>query len=49
MLWNFIGFDGSSDWPVLWVGEAIEVPIAAPGRGTTLTSTTPDETYRDWA
>ena len=27
MLWNFIGFDGSSDWPVLWVGEAIEVPI----------------------
>ena len=25
MLWNFRGFDGSSDWPVLWVGEEIEV------------------------
>jgi hypothetical protein len=23
MLWNFLGFDGSSDWPVMWVGEAI--------------------------
>ena len=21
MLWNFIGFDGSSNWPVLWIGE----------------------------
>jgi len=29
MLWNFIGFDGSSDWPVLWIGEAIEVPVVA--------------------
>jgi hypothetical protein len=27
MLWNFLGFDGSSSWPVLWVGEAVEVPI----------------------
>lgn len=23
MLWSFMGFDGSSDWPVVWVGEAI--------------------------
>jgi hypothetical protein len=22
-----MGFDGSSSWPVLWVGEMIEVPI----------------------
>lgn len=29
MLWNFLGLDGSSNWPVLWVGEAIEVPIGA--------------------
>jgi len=29
MLWNFLGFDGSSDWPVMWVGEEIEVPNAA--------------------
>lgn len=21
--------DGSSNWPVLWIGEAVEVPIAA--------------------
>lgn len=27
MLWNFIGFDGSSNWPVLRIGEAIAVPI----------------------
>jgi hypothetical protein len=27
MLWNFIGVHGSSNWPVLWVGEAIAVPI----------------------
>ncbi|MDG0022727.1 hypothetical protein [Trinickia sp. Y13] len=29
MLWNFMGFDGSSNWPVLWIGEEIEVPILA--------------------
>lgn len=29
MLRNFLGFDGSSSCPVLWVGEAIGVPIAA--------------------
>ncbi len=28
MLWNFLGFDGSSNWPVLWVEEEIGVPIA---------------------
>lgn len=27
MLWNFLGFDGSSSWPVLWIGEVIGVPI----------------------
>lgn len=27
MLWSFLGFDGSSNWLVLWVGEEIEVPI----------------------
>lgn len=27
MLWNFIGLDDSSNWTVLWVGEAIEAPI----------------------
>lgn len=27
MLWSFMGFDGSSNWPVLWVGEEIELPI----------------------
>lgn len=32
MLWNFLGFDGSSDWSVPWVGEAIEVPVAPPQR-----------------
>jgi hypothetical protein len=35
MLWNFLGFDGSSNWPVLWVGEAIEVPIT-PARRSAL-------------
>lgn len=30
MLWNFLGFDGSLSWPVLWIGEAIELPIVAP-------------------
>jgi len=29
MLWNFMGFDGSSNWPVLWIGEAIGVPISS--------------------
>ncbi|WP_181885631.1 hypothetical protein [Trinickia dinghuensis] len=24
MLWNFMGFDGSSNWPVLWIGAALE-------------------------
>lgn len=27
MLWNFMSFDGSSSWPVLRIGEALEVPI----------------------
>jgi hypothetical protein len=27
MTWNFMGFDGSSDWPMIWIGEAIAVPI----------------------
>lgn len=27
MLWNFLGFDGSSNWPVLWIGKAIAVPV----------------------
>lgn len=29
MLWNFVGVDGSSNWAVLWIGEAIEVPIVS--------------------
>ena len=29
MLWNLLAVDSSSDWPVLWVGEEIEVPIPA--------------------
>lgn len=29
MLWNLLGVDGSTNWPVLWVGEMIAVPIAA--------------------
>ncbi|RDU96961.1 hypothetical protein [Trinickia dinghuensis] len=28
MLWNFMGFDGASNWPVLWIGGEIAVPIA---------------------
>mgnify|MGYP001545622770 CR=1 FL=1 len=27
MLWNFLGGDGSSIWPVLWVGEEIAVAV----------------------
>jgi hypothetical protein len=26
-LWNFLGGDGSSNWPVLWVGEKIAVAV----------------------
>lgn len=24
-LWNFIGQEGTSDWPVRWIGEQIQV------------------------
>ena len=27
MLWHFVGTDGSWNWPVLWVGEPIELPV----------------------
>jgi hypothetical protein len=29
MLWNFLGVDDSSTWPVLWIGAAIELPVSA--------------------
>jgi hypothetical protein len=32
MQWNFMGVAGSSNWSVLWVGEAIDVPIAPTAR-----------------
>jgi hypothetical protein len=27
MLWNFLGVDNSSTWPVLWIGDVIELPV----------------------
>lgn len=42
MLWNFMGFDGASDWPVLWVGEALKIPLGtAPTVPYTAKSTAP--------
>ena len=32
MLWNFLGVDDSSTWPVLWIGDRIELPIVPAGR-----------------
>jgi hypothetical protein len=26
LLWNFVGIDGSTNWPVLWIGEAVGAP-----------------------
>lgn len=33
MLWNFMGIDDTSNWPVLWIGDPIDLPVVQKTRG----------------
>lgn len=32
MCWNFLGTDDSWNWPVLWIGEPIKLPLTPIGK-----------------